>query len=598
MTLEGKRLGQYHILHLLGSGGMGEVYLAEDARIGQQVAIKVSKTEAVYYPSNESTNDAFRLFQREAKAIAQLDHPHILPLYGYGEEHTENTILTYIVMPYRREGTLATWLPQRSSSRKLPVEDVIYLISQAADALQYSHDHHILHQDVKPSNFLIRSNKENPNRPDLLLADFGIAKLSTATVNASQTIRGTPAFMPPEQWRGQPVPASDQYALAVLAYSLLTGRLPFNGRLEEVMYQHINIRPQPPGNLNPTLSKEIDTVILKALEKRPVDRFPSVDSFAKALQQTTTNIQSLTLPAQGKITEVQKQQYEKTVPVMQHSSLSTFNPTRHISDPPNQQRSSSMKMPLLIGLILLILAGSVGYFFVRGTTSTTSSHALSTSTSTTGSNISSTHTATTGSQTSPTTSSLSVTYPPPNATLILSDPLSDNSKGYQWETKPDPGGVCAFTGGVYQVTETSQHTIEYCPAYQTDIHDNFVYEVQMNIAKGDVGGLLFKDNIGSKSYYFRCSADGYYTLAYYGDNAPNNMIIISSGSSSALNIGYNQPNLLAVMVQAGNISLYINRQLISQVHVGTYGDGYIGVFATDKTNQTVVIFSNAKVWSF
>ena len=174
MALEGKYLGQYHILHLLGSGGMGEVYLAEDARIGQQVAIKVSKTEAASYPSNESTQDAFRLFQREAKAIALLDRPHILPLYGYGEEHIDGTILTYIVMPYRREGTLASWLPQRSSAESLPIEDVAYFISQASDALHYSHDHRIVHQDVKPSNFLIRSNKEYPNHPDLLDAEFGI----------------------------------------------------------------------------------------------------------------------------------------------------------------------------------------------------------------------------------------------------------------------------------------------------------------------------------------------------------------------------------------------------------------------------------------
>ena len=120
----------------------------------------------------------------------------------------------------------------------------------------------------------------------------------------------------------------------------------------------------------------------------------------------------------------------------------------------------------------------------------------------------------------------------------------------------------------------------------------------MNIVQGDVGGLLFRGNIGGKSYYFRCSADGYYTLAYYGDNAPDKMIIISQGSSSAMNSGYNQPNLLAVKVQGGNVSLYVNRQLISQTDIGTYGDGYIGVFATDKTNRTVVIFSNVKVWSF
>jgi eukaryotic-like serine/threonine-protein kinase len=403
--------------------------------------------------------------------------------------------------------------------------------------------------------------------------------------------------MPPEQWSGQPVPASDQYSLAVLAYSLLTGRLPFYGRLEQVMYQHINIRPQPPSNLNPTLPNEIDTVILKALEKRPADRFPSVVAFAQALQQATRNGDGLTIPMQRRVIELQQHQYDETAPAMQHPPLSTFTPARHISDLPIQRRSSSMKIPLFIGLVLLILAGSVGYVFVRGTTSTTSSHALSASTPTTGTSVTSALTSTTGSQISPTTSSLSVTYPPPNATLIISDPLSDNSKGYQWETKPDSGGVCAFTGGAYQVTETSLQTVEYCPAYQTDIHDNFVYEVQMSIVQGDVGGLLFRDNTDGKSYYFRCSAGGYYTLAYYADNAPDRKDILQ-GSTPALNTGYNQSNLLAVKVQGGNISLYANRQLIDQIDVGTYGDGYIGVFANDKTNPTVVIYNNAKVWSF
>ena len=99
MALEGKHLGQYRLLHLLGSGGMGEVYLAEDARIDQKVAIKVSRPAAASYPSNGNTKDAFRLFQREAKAIALLDHPRILPLYGYGEEDIDGMIVTYIVMP-------------------------------------------------------------------------------------------------------------------------------------------------------------------------------------------------------------------------------------------------------------------------------------------------------------------------------------------------------------------------------------------------------------------------------------------------------------------------------------------------------------------
>ena len=107
MALEGLQLGQYRLLHLLGSGGMGEVYLAEDARINQQVAIKVNRSEVSSYPRGESAQDGVRLFQREARAIAKLDHPHILPLFGYGEELLNGMTLIYIVMPFRPEGSFA-----------------------------------------------------------------------------------------------------------------------------------------------------------------------------------------------------------------------------------------------------------------------------------------------------------------------------------------------------------------------------------------------------------------------------------------------------------------------------------------------------------
>ena len=135
MALEGLRLGQYRLLHLLGSGGMGEVYLAEDERISQQVAIKVNRSEVSYYPKDDKAKDVIRLFQREAKAIAKLDHPHILPLFGYGEELVNGMALIYIVMPFRPEGSFADWLHQRNKNDLLSVQDVAYFFNQTADAL-------------------------------------------------------------------------------------------------------------------------------------------------------------------------------------------------------------------------------------------------------------------------------------------------------------------------------------------------------------------------------------------------------------------------------------------------------------------------------
>src|SRR5437764_8544558 len=193
-------------------------------------------------------------------------------------------------MPFRPEGSFASWLQQRSSSGLLSPRDVAYFINQAAEALQYAHDNQIVHQDVKPSNFLIRTNKENPSRPDLLLSDFGIAKLSSATASVSQSVRGTPAYMAPEQWSGEPVYATDQYALAVLAYELLAGHSPFIGRQEQIMYQHFNVQPQPPSSFNQLLHKDVDTTIFQALAKQPENRFPSLATFAHALEQTAKGI--------------------------------------------------------------------------------------------------------------------------------------------------------------------------------------------------------------------------------------------------------------------------------------------------------------------
>src|SRR3989449_8826904 len=285
MALEGMQLGRYRLLRLIGRGAMGEVYLAEDAGINRQVAIKVIQAETAGYPNAKAMQEAARLFQREMKIIAALDHLHILPLFDYGEVNVKKTTLTYMVMPFLKEGSLADWLQERASAEPLSEQDVAYLLEQAADALQHAHDLQIIHQDIKPSNFLIRSRKEHPNRPDLLLADFGIAKLFTATATASQTVRGTPAYMAPEQWDGMPVPATDQYALAVMAYLLLTGQLPFQGGPGQIMRQHFAMQPPAPSSLNPRLSAAIDAVILRVLAKKPEDRFPSISTFAQAFQQ-------------------------------------------------------------------------------------------------------------------------------------------------------------------------------------------------------------------------------------------------------------------------------------------------------------------------
>lgn len=284
MSLEGSQLGHYRLTRQIGSGGMGEVYLAEDTRIARQVAVKVVRNEGTQHSNSSATQESTRLFQREMKAIALLDNSHILTLLDFGEEIINRVTITYIVMPYRAEGSLNDWLSQRAE--KLSLEEISNIIQQAADALQDAHDNGIIHQDVKPSNFLIRSKKDRPNQPDLFLADFGIAKLLNVTSTASQNTRGTATYMPPEQWDGFPVTATDQYALAIMAYQLLTGRTPFQGRMEQVMRQHFTVEPTPPSRLNSQLSPAIDAVLLRALAKKPEERFASISNFSTAFQQS------------------------------------------------------------------------------------------------------------------------------------------------------------------------------------------------------------------------------------------------------------------------------------------------------------------------
>ncbi|HEV2579381.1 MAG TPA: serine/threonine-protein kinase [Ktedonobacteraceae bacterium] len=390
MTLEGKQVDRYHILHLLGSGGMGDVYLAEDPRIGQQVAIKVIRTEVAPYPDENNAKDAARLFHREAKAIVRLDHPHILPLFDYGEERIGNMSIIYLVMPYRPEGSLSDWLRKRETKQLLSPRDIAHFVAQAASALQHAHDHNVIHQDVKPSNFLVRISIDTSPLPDLLLSDFGIARLSSATSSVSQSVRGTPSYMAPEQWEGEPVPSTDQYALAVMAYELLTGKLPFQGGPGKMMYQHIHVQPQPTSALNPGLTGEIDKVVARALAKRPQERFDSVSEFGIAFQQavgSVSKVQSGSLLNQIEkpgvaLTPIASDDAEGNTPTLLNSAMpdvgsdsETFVKIEHSSTstlkPPRKRK---LTVVALIMLVVALIGGGVAYAVSSVTAASSGGH--------------------------------------------------------------------------------------------------------------------------------------------------------------------------------------------------------------------------------
>jgi len=268
-SLVGRTLGQYQIVEQLGQGGMAAVYKAFQPSLNRYVAVKVLPPDL----ARQQPDFAAR-FTREAHAVAQLQHPHILSVYDFGREGD----LTYIVMQYVEAGTL-----QKHMRQPMSLETIARIIEQLADALDYAHRRGIIHRDIKPTNVLM----EDGRWP--LLADFGIAKLlgGDSGLTATGVGIGTPAYMSPEQGRGQPVvdARSDVYSLGVMLFEMLTGQVPFMADTPlGIVMQHI-LNPLPsPRSLNPVIPEAVERVIFKALAKDPNDRFASAGEMAAALK--------------------------------------------------------------------------------------------------------------------------------------------------------------------------------------------------------------------------------------------------------------------------------------------------------------------------
>ncbi|HEX3642345.1 MAG TPA: serine/threonine-protein kinase, partial [Ktedonobacteraceae bacterium] len=264
--LEGSTLGHHRLKYLLGRGGMAEVYLAHDHHLFRDVAIKVVHTSRL---------DHFARFQREAEIMGPLAHDHILPVFEYGEQDGWH----YLVMPYASHGTLADLLKQKGA---LSPQEAGTLLEQIASALHFAHEQGVLHRDIKPSNILLRE----PSYA--YLADFGIAKSQDQKSSLTQvgTVIGTPEYMAPELLEEPASSSSDIYALGIVLYQMLTGRVPFQGKtVLTVLQKHVQEPPVRPSLINPALVPAIEQVVLCAIEKDSGRRFRAPEALAKAYQQ-------------------------------------------------------------------------------------------------------------------------------------------------------------------------------------------------------------------------------------------------------------------------------------------------------------------------
>lgn len=264
--LLGKTLGQYKLVHLIGEGGIATVYKAYQQSLDRWVAVKVLHSD---------DQNVLARFEREAKAVAKLRHRNILMVYEYGIE--EN--LPYIAMELVEEGTLENYLIGKPMEWAKAVNIAVHL----ADALHYAHQRGLIHRDVKPSNILM------PQEDWPLLADFGLVKVSDEdkVLTATGMIMGTPSYIAPEQARGEKIGIhADMYALGVILFEMIAGRLPFAyENANYLMLAHIQEEPPLPQEFNPHCPDNVEKIILKALEKSPEDRYTDMETMGAALRR-------------------------------------------------------------------------------------------------------------------------------------------------------------------------------------------------------------------------------------------------------------------------------------------------------------------------
>jgi serine/threonine-protein kinase len=257
---------RYRVLRRIGSGGMADVWLAEDAHLQRQVALKVLHSRYL------QDQDFVARFQREAEAAAGLQHPNIVAVFDRGSDDDVN----YIAMRYVEGPTLKELI-----ERGLTPEQAVALVRQVLEGARFAHRNGIVHRDLKPQNVIVDEEGK------AVVTDFGIARAGISDITQTGSVMGTPQYLSPEQAQGFEVTGvSDLYSIGVILYEALTGRVPFEGESAvAVAMKQVSEMPLRPSSINPQVSPALDAVVMRALEKEPGNRFQSADAFIAALDQ-------------------------------------------------------------------------------------------------------------------------------------------------------------------------------------------------------------------------------------------------------------------------------------------------------------------------
>ncbi|MEU0964427.1 Stk1 family PASTA domain-containing Ser/Thr kinase [Streptomyces sp. NPDC005917] len=365
---EPRRLGgRYELGHVLGRGGMAEVYLAHDTRLGRTVAVKTLRADLARDPSFQAR------FRREAQSAASLNHPAIVAVYDTGEDYIDGVSIPYIVMEYVDGSTLRELL---HSGRKLLPERAMEMTIGILQGLEYAHRSGIVHRDIKPANVMLTRNGQ------VKVMDFGIARAmgdSGMTMTQTAAVIGTAQYLSPEQAKGEQVDArSDLYSTGCLLYELLTVRPPFVGDSPvAVAYQHVREEPQSPSVFDPEITPEMDAIVLRALVKDPNYRYQSADEMRADIEACLDGQPVAATAAMGSVGYGYPDD-QQTTALRSDGGATTMLPPMNPDDGGygyderpdrrRQQKKSNTSTILLVVAGILVLVGSIliGKWVVSG----------------------------------------------------------------------------------------------------------------------------------------------------------------------------------------------------------------------------------------
>jgi serine/threonine protein kinase len=590
---EDQRFGGFRLVEYIGSGGFATVYRGE--RIDstkEQVAVKILHL----YMRNDLEKESFVY---EAAILSKLDHPNIVEFLeygvklGYGEKKEAG-------LPYIAMSLGCANLEQRCPlGQQVPLEVVRNYVRQIASALQYAHDSHVIHLDLKPRNILVEHNG------NLLVCDFGLARFIEDTHQTTSSREGTCYYMAPEQYKGQLRRESDQYALGIVIYQWLCGNRPFTGDNVELMRKHLRETPPSLRRKRPDISKELEQVILRSLKKDPKKRFESVRAFAsafeKACQSSTMTASSFNQAIHIGMRKLAQPVKVVKVPVVGQyvSDLLPMQPQQMpdpdappILDTPNGGLKQNVKAAiLLVGVLVIILSSSIYLLARSGSTHSTQ---------------------TTSNMVKATLNAAATAAPKATATaqanIILTDDLNYNT--HNWPVGSYNNHHFAFKDGAYHIANDSPDHLAIALLPVEDVPEPFTYTIKMNEVKGDdatteatklnLFGLVLrynqKDQNNQTFYCFEVKPtnnNAEYQFRKYDSSQTDPWTSIwhqPFGSEYHVGQGASNSNTIKVVANGSNFTFLVNGKQVGSASDNSLQHGQIGMLVNQAGAE--IAFSN------